>query len=153
MPIILNDIDQKAVKRIVEWSTMDDRPAIFIHSEGGCPSCAVAIHDLINMCDGSVHVVGSCFSSALFVLAGSSYRTCGPHAHFMAHDIQHTWAGTDRDLKGYAKYCRTFKAQLVDMMAKVTKLNERQWRSMLSGPEDYFNADTALKIGLIQGIT
>lgn len=128
------------------------------HSAGGCMSSMFAIHDAIITSKSRVttRAFGSIESAAVLVVACSHVRLAGPTTKFMIHPVKFS---TDKQLvlSDVLSEMKEMERQIgvyAKLMASYTKKKEKFWLDCFSnaGPDRYFNADEAIKMGIIDRV-
>jgi len=117
---------------------------IFLNSEGGSVTDALAIYDLILHRNVTVIALGQCCSAALLVLLGGSKRLATPHCRFMAHAV-----GTSGEAISSADSLEEF-----NLTTTVGSIIRARTGSELRLSEDklYFGSAEALRLGIVHKI-
>jgi ATP-dependent Clp protease, protease subunit len=142
--LYLDTIDSNAVRQV-----LDSRPpqTLWINSEGGSITDALALYDLIVGRDVTVVATGQCASAAVLVLLAGSRRLATPHCRLMLHPI--SMQGVDGAPLTQADAIERHHLQTI--IADI--IHERTGQEILLSPDKvYFGAVAALKMGFIHAI-
>lgn len=146
------------IRRSVLYMESEDRDKaieLWVCSEGGDEYGMFSIYDVLRTVKCPIHTIatGLCMSAApLLVAAGfKGQRYATPNAWFMVHE---SWSDSgikriteqERDIQ----HGKAMEARWSELMAKHTKLSEKQWLQRCNKVGDYyFDADKALQYGLV----
>lgn len=148
------------IKGLYLMENQNEKVPIELHiaSYGGDICDMFALHDTIRTLNSPVHTtgMGKVMSAAVLVLAcgEQGHRWAGENTSFMVHLPWDDWgqknvAQIDLDIK----YTKKIWDNWYSLMAKYTKQPESHWKKLCSKQGDaYFNADDALKWGVIDAI-
>jgi len=128
---------------------------IYINCEGGHVSGLWSIYDTIQSIQSPVKTicVGYAFSSAAIILmAGTKGLRCAyPHASIMIHSIQTEIMGNQVEVEEESKRNKKENLALMETMALHSGQSLRKVKKDCKN-DKYFNADEALKYGIIDQI-
>lgn len=162
---LMGDIDADSARRVsvglhMFESENSDQITILLNSAGGDDYSGYAIFSAIKNCDSEVVIEtsGHVMSMAVFVLQAGDRRICtDPFMRFMVHESQHEATGTHAtELHAYTK--ETEALDEVYNRVLLTRIKEKNPKFKMSELEamikkyEYFDAQTALKLGLIDEI-
>ena len=129
---------------------------LMINSAGGSPTDGVYLYNFLKM--HSAHVVtynaGNCESAALTAFLGGKVRVSAPNGLFMMHPVTLGSAGPERVGKYEANVqgMRLEEARIDGILKLETKLSDNLLKRR-SRTEVYFDANTALKHGIVGQVT
>ena len=135
-----------------------DKPIeIILSSFGGCEYEMFAAYDVIRSLT-NVHVkivaVGKVMSAAPLILAAGDERLCYPTTQFMVHESWYELQQRHNASKATVSHYEDMTQLWGDKMAERTNLSKKQWLNLTerTGRDKYFDANQALKWGLVDGI-
>lgn len=134
---------------------------VTIHSVGGQLEDAFLLYDFLRELDENVIPVktvagGYCFSGATLVLQGGRLRLSYPHSTFHVHQV--IISSTEEESLPQVITSAKFTLKLQEVYWKILidrsggKLNMRTLKNKLKFRDWWFDADEALKYGIIDGI-
>ena len=144
-------------------SELSDSPAkeikLYISSRGGATNIAAALYDYIITYEKPIHTIalGTVASAAITLLLAGEKRFSMPSTTFMIHHA--TWAGGDykytrESLASQAKINTDLDNRYLDLICARSKISKENLLELLAKEGDwYFNAEAALNMGLIDGLT
>lgn len=133
---------------IIHAGVLKDDITVLISTYGGSFYEALAIYDLLDLHPHNVTTiaVGPCMSAGAIILQAGKIRAMTPNAQIMVHYGENGSAG-ETDAKQNHKMHKLHK-KLVGQKTKVGPQTVNKW--FLT--ETYFDADHALKVGLVDKI-
>ncbi len=158
------DVDEDtigvAIRGLYMLADLNKEPIeLFVTSYGGSIDESFALHDVTRTIKVPVHTValGKCQSAAPLIVAcgESGQRWASENCEFMVHDstIELQENHTPSQLASYAAVVTRRTERMDRLLAKYTKMPYRHWRKLSASKADsYFDAEQALKWGLIDGI-
>lgn len=128
---------------------------IQLNSPGGYDSAAYSLYDSICLCMNSIRidVIGSCHSHALTILQAADIRRATTNSDFLIHS---GFAGNDENVKQHevielADNLKKSNSRYNEIVAGRSKFSVQKVEELCMH-ESYFNAQEALKFGLIDEI-
>lgn len=128
---------------------------LIVNSPGGEVYNGLAIADAINLSKTPINVVvlGRAMSMGLLIAVCGHYRSASKNARFMYHEGSYEASGTGKihknELAEYTKLEKIYD----DMLMQKSKLTIKELKNIkTSAKEWYFDANTALKLGIIDQI-
>lgn len=151
----------KAIRAIYFMADLDPEKPIelFVSSYGGDLDEAFALHDVTRTVSCPIHTValGKCMSAAPMLTAcgepGERYAT--RHTTFMLHavTIHHMDGSTVEQIRGTAKETQDSVDAYINLLVEYSNKPRAHWvRLFKRSCDTYFDAETALEWGLIDGI-
>lgn len=123
-------------------------PQIILNSEGGDVYQGNAIYDWIKLQIDNAQIIGCglVMSTAVMILQSAAYRMCLPNTQFLIH-YGHDSSSSISERKHNGELLDIY----VDSLVENSHLTRRKVLSFMD-KETYFNAETALRYGLIDEI-
>lgn len=164
--VITSELVEKLIQLIQSLALKgDENVELKINSIGGSTEATLRLHDVIKNSGLSFHgvVLGKCMSAAVILLQACDIRRALAHSTFLLHHptgeyrkLVNPHKMTRADfLRSCAKdWDNTFRIGKVSEAVICSRLRNRRLynKYYLSMEEKYFDADTALKMGLIDEI-
>lgn len=153
---------ERVISKLLEYSRTPDKDNIttlLINSSGGNITDAFAVTDVIANLDIKIRTValGQVYSAAVvLLLSGSKHeRYAMSHTDFLIH--QFSWQSQEQTRYNELVLRRNKEDELtekmIDFYTKYSKLKRKEIEDILKkGRDFYFNAETALKYGIIDKI-
>jgi ATP-dependent Clp protease protease subunit len=129
---------------------------IEISSYGGDVYEMLGIIDRIR--SSPCHIVtrgfGKIMSAATFILAAGDERFMGAHSWMMMHEMSDIMKGKMGDIKNEFKHSESLEEQMYQMYEQFSegKTKASAFKKLCTGKDHYLDAETALKLGLIDKI-
>ncbi|MHA2063669.1 MAG: ClpP family protease [Candidatus Thorarchaeota archaeon] len=160
---LYEDIDEISIGRFIQGLVIladenTDKPIeILMSSCGGCEYEMLAAYDMMrSLVDVRIVVkaIGKIMSAAPLILAAGDERLAYPNTQFMVHE---SWYGMEERHNNARVTVAHFEAVTklwAERMAERTNLTAKQWLALTekTGRDKYFDAEQALKYGLIDKI-
>ena len=156
------DIDTEEAEKIVEQllkldATKSKKDIIFyINSPGGKVSDGIAIYDTMQMIKSDVRTIclGRCASMAAVLLSGGTKgkRYITPNSEVMIHEVSSYSGGKIGEIKVSYEHSNTLNERLMRILADNTGKSIKQIKKDTQLKDKWFNADEALKYGLVDKI-
>ncbi len=158
---LIGPVDDKIANLIVaqllylESENPDKDIHLYINSQGGSVSAALAIYDTMQFItpDVSTICLGQAVGVGALLLAGGAggKRNCLPHARFMLHQPLGGFEGKATDINIHAKEILRIRARLEEILAAHT--GQPLERIRTDTERDYFiDAQNAVEYGLIDKV-
>ncbi len=156
-----DDVTEETIARFVQGMVLladdtDTTITIYMSSLGGSMHEMFGAFDAIRACRCFVRGIayGKIMSAALLILRACDEALAYPNVHFMSHE--ESWGG---EYQGHSKqkidmkYYGQMEQRWAMLMGEYTLLTAENWRKMSeTGRDRYFDAEQALKWGVIDGI-
>ena len=148
----------KIIDQLLKLDTMKSNKDItlYINSPGGSVSDGMAIYDTMQMikCDIKTICVGRCSSMAAVLLSGGTKgkRFITPNSEIMIHEVSSFNMGKIGELKINYEHSNTMNERIIKLLANNTGKTTKQIRRDIQLKDRWFNAEEALKYGLIDKI-
>lgn len=135
-------------QQIMEAALKKEHATVVISTYGGEVYPALAMYDLIRHHPyGSTTIaIGACMSAGMIILQAGDKRAMTKNAHLMTH-YGETGAGSEGDAKQNDKLHKQHK-EMVGARTKVAPRTVNNWYKQ----ETYFDAEQAMKVGLVDEI-
>ena len=128
----------------------------YINSPGGSVSDGMAIYDTMQMVKSDIKTVciGRCSSMAAVLLSGGTKgkRYITPNSEVMIHEVSSFNMGKIGELKINYEHSNTLNERIIKLLANNTGRSIKQVRQDIQLKDRWFNAEEALKYGLIDKI-
>ena len=148
----------KIIDQLLKLDTMKSNKDItlYINSPGGSVSDGMAIYDTMQMIKSDVKTicVGRCSSMAAVLLSGGTKgkRFITPNSEIMIHEVSSFNMGKIGELKINYEHSNTMNERIIKLLAENTGKPIKQIRKDIQLKDRWFNAEEALKYGLIDKI-
>lgn len=148
----------KIIEQLLKLNTLKCKKDItfYINSPGGSVSDGMAIYDTMQMikCDIKTICVGRCSSMAAILLSGGTKgkRFITPNSEVMIHEVSSFNMGKIGELKINFEHSNTLNERVIKLLAHNTGKKEKQIRNDIQLKDRWFNANEALKYGLVDHI-
>lgn len=156
-----SDIEEDTIRQVIKGiylleSNSKDKPIeIYVGTLGGDEYEMFGLYDVIRDCESQIITigVGKVMSAGILILAAGDERRSFPNTSYMVHDS--SW-GSD-PIKRYEhekiiKHTNILRSKWSSLMRDRTGTETKIWLSMCKGPDEYFDAKKALKLGIIDRI-
>lgn len=152
---LLCDIDDESLKAFSDllYSTRVGNFTLRIASGGGETDAMWAFVDMIMCSKRNIVGIasGTCHSAAPLILASCDERYCTPNTQFMVHeDIVELEGAPSTTIKKLAR-AQDSEDRWYTAMSLATGTTINEWRR-LSEAETYFDANEALRLGIVDSI-
>lgn len=129
---------------------------IYINSQGGLVTDAMAIHDYLISLQNKGKTVncigrGIIASAATYILMASKNSTMSKNSWFMIHNVSGGTYGDVNEIENYATMMRKFNDTVRDFYANATGKRKEDISKMMDA-ETWMTADDALKNGFIKAV-
>ena len=128
----------------------------YINSPGGSVSDGMAIYDVMQIIKSDIKTVciGRCSSMAAVLLSGGTKgkRYITPNSEIMIHEVSSFNMGKIGELKINYEHSNTLNERIIKLLANNTGKTVKQIRHDIQLKDRWFNAEEALKYGLIDKI-
>lgn len=153
---------ERVISKLLEYNRTPDKDnlvTLLINSSGGNTTDAFAITDVISNLDIKIRTIalGQVYSAAVvLLLSGTKYeRYAMKYTDFLIH--QYTWQIQEQTRYNELVLRRNkedeIAEKLIDFYAKHSKLKKKEIEEIFKkGKDFYFNAEIALKFGIIDKI-
>ncbi len=158
---LYDDIDEISIGRYIQGlivlSDTDNAIEVFMSSCGGSEYEMLAAYDMMRSLD-KVHItvkaIGKVMSAAPLILAAGDERIAYPSTQFMVHESWYDLEERHGNAKTIVAHCEDVTKLWAERMAERTNLSPKQWLNLTekTGKDKYFDAEQALKYGLIDKI-
>ncbi len=148
----------KIIDQLLKLDTMKSNKDItlYINSPGGSVSDGMAIYDTMQMIKSDVKTicVGRCSSMAAVLLSGGTKgkRFITPNSEIMIHEVSSFNMGKIGELKINYEHSNTMNERIIKLLAENTGKTIKQIRKDIQLKDRWFNAEEALRYGLIDKI-
>lgn len=148
----------KIIDQLLKLDTMKSNKDItlYINSPGGSVSDGMAIYDTMQMIKSDVKTicVGRCSSMAAVLLSGGTKgkRFITPNSEIMIHEVSSFNMGKIGELKINYEHSNTMNERIIKLLAENTGKPIKQIRKDIQLKDRWFNAEEALKYGLVDKI-
>ena len=148
----------KIIDQLLKLDTMKSNKDItlYINSPGGSVSDGMAIYDTMQMIKSDVKTicVGRCSSMAAVLLSGGTKgkRFITPNSEIKIHEVSSFNMGKIGELKINYEHSNTMNERIIKLLAENTGKPIKQIRKDIQLKDRWFNAEEALKYGLIDKI-
>ena len=148
----------KIIDQLLKLDTMKSNKDItlYINSPGGSVSDGMAIYDTMQMIKSDIKTicVGRCSSMAAVLLSGGTKgkRFITPNSEVMIHEVSSFNMGKIGELKINYEHSNTMNERIIKLLAENTGKSIKQIRKDIQLKDRWFNAEEALKYGLIDRI-
>lgn len=148
----------KIIDQLLKLDTMKSNKDItlYINSPGGSVSDGMAIYDTMQMIKSDIKTicVGRCSSMAAVLLSGGTKgkRFITPNSEIMIHEVSSFNIGKIGELKINYEHSNTLNERIIKLLAENTGKPIKQIRRDIQLKDRWFNAEEALKYGLIDKI-
>ncbi len=156
------DINTEEGDKIVEQllkldATKSKKDIIFyINSPGGLVSAGLAIYDTMQMVKSNIKTVclGRCSSMAAILLSGGTKgkRYITPNSEVMIHEMSSYSGGKIGEIKISYEHSNTLNERLMKILADNTGKSIKQVKKDVELKDKWFNAEEALKYGIVDKI-
>jgi len=149
---------EKIVEQLLKLDTMKSKKDIifYINSPGGKVSEGMAIYDAMQMVKSDIKTIclGRCASMASVLLSGGTKgkRYITPNSEVMIHEVSSFNMGKIGELKVDFEHSNTLNERIIKLLADNTGQSMKKIRRDILLKDKWFNADEALKYGLIDKI-
>lgn len=159
---LVGEIDEELCAKVVVGIMESLRHPIIhlaISSEGGDLWCGMAMADAIESARSAginveAEVLGHCFSSATFPFLSASKRTMQKNAWLGIHGMSAMTHGDMKDMEAEHAFNKRLAAQQARFYAAHSKRPAEYWEPILREKVvRYYNADEALKEGLVDAVS
>lgn len=120
------------------------------------------VYEMLGMIDrmksSPCHIItrgfGKIMSAATFILAAGDERFMGIHSWMMMHEMSDLIRGKMGDIKNEVRHAQALEDQMYLMYEQFSegKTKSQTFKKLCTGKDHYFDAETALKLGLIDKI-
>lgn len=148
----------KIIEQLLKLNTLKCKKDItfYINSPGGSVSDGMAIYDTMQMVKSDIKTIciGRCSSMAAVLLSGGTKgkRFITPNSEIMIHEVSSFNMGKIGELKINFEHSNTLNERVIKLLAHNTGKKEKQIRNDIQLKDRWFNAEEALKYGLIDKI-
>lgn len=148
----------KVIDQLLKLDTMKSNKDItfYINSPGGSVSDGMAIYDVMQMIKSDIKTVciGRCSSMAAVLLSGGTKgkRYITPNSEIMIHEVSSFNMGKIGELKINYEHSNTLNERIIKLLANNTGKTVKQIRHDIQLKDRWFNAEEALKYGLVDKI-
>ena len=148
----------KIIDQLLKLDTMKSNKDItlYINSPGGSVSDGMAIYDTMQMIKSDIKTicVGRCSSMAAVLLSGGTKgkRFITPNSEIMIHEVSSFNMGKIGELKINYEHYNTMNERIIKLLADNTGKTIKQIRKDIQLKDRWFNAEEALRYGLIDKI-
>lgn len=148
----------KIIDQLLKLDTMKSNKDItlYINSPGGSVSDGMAIYDTMQMIKSDIKTicVGRCSSMAAVLLSGGTKgkRFITPNSEIMIHEVSSFNMGKIGELKINYEHSNTMNERIIKLLADNTGKTIKQIRKDIQLKDRWFNAEEALRYGLIDKI-
>lgn len=148
----------KVIDQLLKLDTMKCNKdiTIYINSPGGAVSDGMAIYDTMQMVKSDIKTIciGRCSSMAAVLLSGGTKgkRFITPNSEVMIHEVSSFNMGKIGELKINYEHSNTLNERIIKLLANNTGKSIKQIRNDIQLKDRWFNAEEALKYGLIDKI-
>jgi len=160
---LYEDISELSVGRYIQGLIIlgdenTDKPIeVIMSSCGGCEYEMLAAYDMMRSLSNVqiiVRAIGKIMSAAPLILAAGDERLAYPDTQFMVHESSYEIEERHNNAKTTIAHFDNITKIWADRMAERTNLSAKQWLNLTekTGKDKYFNAEQALKYGLIDKI-
>ena len=156
------DINTEEADKIVEQllkldATKSKKDIIFyINSSGGLVSAGLAIYDTMQMVKSNIKTIciGRCSSMAAVLLSGGTKgkRYITPNSEVMIHEMSSYNGGKIGEIKVSYEHSTTLNERLMKILADNTGKSIKQVKKDVELKDKWFNAEEALKYGIVDKI-
>ena len=149
---------EKIIDQLLKLDTMKSNKDItfYINSPGGSVSDGMAIYDVMQIIKSDIKTVciGRCSSMAAVLLSGGTKgkRYITPNSEIMIHEVSSFNMGKIGELKINYEHSNTLNERIIKLLANNTGKTVKQIRHDIQLKDRWFNAEEALKYGLIDKI-
>ncbi len=149
------EVAEEIVGQLLKLDTIKSKKDIifYINSPGGAVSAGMAIYDAMQMVKSDVKTIciGRCASMAAVLLSGGTKgkRYITPNSEVMIHEVSSFNMGKVGELKIDYEHTNTLNERIIKLLAENTGKTIKQVRHDIQLKDRWFNAEEALKYGLI----
>lgn len=136
------------VEKLIEQIGAVPRVSIAIDSIGGCSHAAWKLFAALAGRTVETQVTGNCFSCAVIPFLAGSRRRIASTARMMLHPAKQFCFGNGPELEFAGQQVSKLNARLAALIAGATGLPASVCAEWTSGPDFYFDAPEALRLGL-----
>jgi ATP-dependent Clp protease, protease subunit len=162
--IYLNsDIDEDALDLVLKAMDEFERGAEPLQVKVEISSYGGSVYDMLGIIgrlrSSSCHIItrgfGKIMSAATLILAAGDERLMDENAWLMMHEMSDKLKGTMSELEVELKHCRDLESQMYDMYEEFSKgvTKAATFKKLCAGKNHYIDAETTLKLGLVDRIT
>lgn len=148
----------KIIDQLLKLDTMKGNKDItmYINSSGGAVPDGMAIYDAMQMIKSNIKTIciGRCSSMAAILLSGGTKgkRFITPNSEIMIHEVSAFNMGKVGDLKTNYEHTNMLNERVIKLLANNTGKSIKQVRQDIQLKDKWFNAEEALKYGLVDKI-
>lgn len=148
----------KVIDQLLKLDTMKSNKDItmYINSPGGAVSDGMAIYDTMQMVKSDIKTIciGRCSSMAAVLLSGGTKgkRFITPNSEVMIHEVSSFNMGKIGELKINYEHSNMMNERIIKLLANNTGKPIKQIRQDIQLKDRWFNAEEALKYGLVDKI-
>lgn len=148
----------KVIDQLLKLDTMKCNKdiTIYINSPGGAVSDGMAIYDAMQMVKSDIKTIciGRCSSMAAVLLSGGTKgkRYITPNSEVMIHEVSSFNMGKIGELKINYEHSNMMNERIIKLLANNTGKPIKQIRQDIQLKDRWFNAEEALKYGLVDKI-
>ena len=148
----------KVIDQLLKLDTMKCNKdiTIYINSPGGSVSDGMAIYDVMQIIKSDIKTIciGRCSSMAAVLLSGGTKgkRYITPNSEIMIHEVSSFNMGKIGELKINYEHSNTLNERIIKLLANNTGKTVKQIRHDIQLKDRWFNAEEALKYGLVDNI-
>ena len=148
----------KIIDQLLKLDTMKGNKDItmYINSPGGAVPDGMAIYDAMQMIKSNIKTIciGRCSSMAAILLSGGTKgkRFITPNSEIMIHEVSAFNMGKVGDLKTNYEHTNMLNERVIKLLANNTGKSIKQVRQDIQLKDKWFNAEEALKYGLVDKI-
>ena len=152
------DESERIIDQLLKLDTIKSNKDItfYINSPGGSVSDGMAIYDAMQMVKSDIRTVciGRCSSMAAVLLSGGTKgkRFITPNSEIMIHEVSSFNMGKIGELKINYEHSNTLNERIIKLLSNNTGKSIKQIRKDIQKKDRWFNAEEALKYGLIDKI-
>lgn len=149
---------EKIIDQLLKLDTLKGNKDItmYINSPGGSVPDGIAIYDVMQMIKSDIKTIciGRCSSMASILLSGGTKgkRFITPNSEIMIHEVSAFNMGKVNDLKINYEHTNTLNERVIKLLANNTGKTIKQVRHDIQLKDRWFNAEEALKYGLVDKI-
>ena len=149
---------EKIIDQLLKLDTMKSNKDItfYINSPGGSVPDGMAIYDTMQMIKSDIKTIciGRCSSMAAVLLSGGTKgkRYITPNSEVMIHEVSSFNMGKIGELKINYEHSNTMNERIIKLLSSNTGKPIKKIRKDIQLKDRWFNAEEALKYGLIDKI-
>ena len=152
------EVAEIIIDQLLKLDTIKSKKDImfYINSPGGTVSAGIAIYDTMQMIKSDIQTIciGRCASMAAVLLSGGTKgkRYITPNSEVMIHEVSSYNMGKVGELKIDYEHTNTLNERIIKLLAENTGKTIKQVRHDIQLKDRWFDAEEALKYGLIDKV-